>query len=65
MMSSSSEDFTQFPKQIQYLNLIESFEQLSDPRQNRGKRHRLVDVVLLALLAMMSDEDSAQIAGAS
>lgn len=57
-MSSPDNEFRNFPKQIQYL--MESFEDLPDPRQNRGKRHRLADVVLLALLAMMSDQDDAE-----
>jgi len=57
-MCSPDKEFKKFPEQIQYL--MESFEDLPDPRQNRGKRHRLVDVVLLALLAMMSDQDDAE-----
>lgn len=57
-MSAETNNFKRFPKQIQVL--MESFEQLNDPRQNRGKRHRLVDVVLMALLAMMSDQSDAE-----
>ena len=57
-MSCPDNEFRNFPKQIQYL--MESFEDLPDPRQNRGKRHLLVDVVMLSLLAMMSDQDDAE-----
>ena len=57
-MSDRSGPFGRFPKSIQAL--IASFDELEDPRQERGRRHLLMDVVIIALLAMMSDQDDAQ-----
>ena len=57
-MTRSTGSFERFPKAIR--TLMESFEELKEPRQVRGRRHKLIDIVILALLAMMSDQDDAQ-----
>lgn len=57
-MADRKGPFGRFPQSIRAL--MASFSELDDPRQRRGKRHRLIDVVLIALLAMMSDQDDAQ-----
>lgn len=57
-MNDRSGPFGRFPREIRVM--MESFEGLEDPRQARGRRHRLIDVVMIALFAMMSGEDDAQ-----
>jgi hypothetical protein len=57
-LAIESTEFKRFPKQIRVL--MEAFGQLNDPRQSRGRRHRLVDVVLISLLAMMSNQEDAE-----
>jgi predicted transposase YbfD/YdcC len=57
-MSDRKGPFGRFPKEIRVM--MESFEGLEDPRQTRGRRHRLIDVVMIALFAMMSGENDAQ-----
>jgi len=35
--------------------LVESFEQVEDPRVNRNKKHRLIDIIVIALCAVLSN----------
>jgi len=34
-------------------NLIEIFDTLEDPRDNRGKKHRLMDVIVMSIYAII------------
>ena len=38
--------------------LHQIFGQLSDPRINRGKKHLLIDIVILSILAVLSGAES-------
>ncbi len=38
--------------------LIERFSKLKDPRDNRSKRHTLIDVVVIAICAVVCGADS-------
>ena len=39
-------------------SLVECFSQISDPRVNRRRRHRLVDIIVIALLAVIANADT-------
>ena len=39
---------------IAILSLLENFEELEDPRRDRNQRHKLVDIVVLALCGVIS-----------
>lgn len=45
---------------VQLMNLKAHFSELADPRQARGKRHELVDILLIMLLAMICGADNAE-----
>lgn len=34
-------------------NLIEIFDTLEDPRDNKGKKHRLTDVIVMSIYAII------------
>ena len=39
-------------------NLIDRFAKLNDPRDDRAKRHNLMDVVVIAICAVLCGADS-------
>jgi len=45
---------------IQVENLQAYFESLPDPRKPRGKRHELIDILVISLLAMICGADNAE-----
>jgi predicted transposase YbfD/YdcC len=40
------------------LSLVESFSEVSDPRVNRQRRHLLIDIIVIATLAVISNADT-------
>ena len=36
-------------------SLIEYFSEIEDPRKDRGKRHKLLDIICIAILAVICD----------
>ena len=38
--------------------LIERFSKLKDPRDNRAKRHNLIDIIVIAICAVVCGADS-------
>ena len=40
--------------------LVERLRRVEDPREDRGLRHSLVDVLFIALVAMVSGADDAE-----
>lgn len=45
---------------VQLMNLQEYFKDLPDPRKARGKRHELLEIVVISLLAMLCGADNAE-----
>ena len=37
-----------------FKSMVEHFSSITDPRMNRTKRHRLVDIICLAVLAVIA-----------
>lgn len=40
------------------LSLVESFSEVRDPRVNRQRRHRLIDIIVIAMLAVICNADT-------
>ena len=39
-------------------SLVDSFREVTDPRVNRKRRHRLIDIIIIAVLAVMCNADT-------
>ena len=39
-------------------SLVDSFSEVTDPRVNRQRRHRLIDIIVIAVLAVMCNADT-------
>ncbi|MSQ84231.1 MAG: transposase family protein, partial [Myxococcales bacterium] len=43
-----------------YIQLLKSFSEISDPRADLGKRHRLDDILFIALVGLLAGANDAE-----